>query len=181
MVNAGARPDAGTHPTLTPLVPASVAASEVRRDWVRDSSRPRGPDDASGSSSTASPSPAAGPHPRSRCAQLRASELWADVLHVESGARAVPLHGGRANITKLEEDAFWAWAIVETLRHTGIRIEELLEVCAKCLVCGRTPPDTTRSAPHPFQQVRGRPELASVPPAGFEPATHGLGNRCSIP
>lgn len=38
------------------------------------------------------------------------------------------LHGGRANITKLEEDAFWAWAIGETLRHTGTRIEELLEL-----------------------------------------------------
>jgi hypothetical protein len=24
-------------------------------------------------------------------------------------------------------------------------------------------------------------DIPSVPPAGFEPATHGLGNRCSIP
>ena len=50
------------------------------------------------------------------------------VLHTEPGARPVPLHRGHANITKLEEDAFWAWALVETLRHTGIRIEELLEL-----------------------------------------------------
>lgn len=27
----------------------------------------------------------------------------------------------------------------------------------------------------------GTPDRAVVPPAGFEPATHGLGNRCSIP
>jgi hypothetical protein len=26
-----------------------------------------------------------------------------------------------------EEDAFWGFAVVEVLRHTGIRIEELLE------------------------------------------------------
>ena len=50
------------------------------------------------------------------------------VLQPTPGARAVPLHHDRANITQLEEDAFWAWAIVETLRHTGIRIEELLEL-----------------------------------------------------
>ena len=28
---------------------------------------------------------------------------------------------------------------------------------------------------------RYRPRLRMVPPAGFEPAAHGLGNRCSIP
>src|SRR4029077_17873056 len=27
-----------------------------------------------------------------------------------------------------EEDGFWCWTVVETLRHTGIRIEELLEL-----------------------------------------------------
>ena len=29
--------------------------------------------------------------------------------------------------------------------------------------------------------ARARKELRLAPPAGFEPATHGLGNRCSIP
>ena len=41
----------------------------------------------------------------------------------------------------------------------------------------------------PSKAVDGRLELPvkplnsgfAVPPAGFEPATHGLGNRCSIP
>jgi hypothetical protein len=32
------------------------------------------------------------------------------------------------NITQAEADGFWGWAVVETLRHTGIRIEELLEL-----------------------------------------------------
>jgi site-specific recombinase XerD len=32
------------------------------------------------------------------------------------------------HIDRQEERAFWEWAIVETLRHSGIRIEELLEI-----------------------------------------------------
>jgi site-specific recombinase XerD len=32
------------------------------------------------------------------------------------------------NIQTEEEDAFWAWAIVEVLRLTGVRVEELLEL-----------------------------------------------------
>ncbi len=32
------------------------------------------------------------------------------------------------DLVREEEIAFWEWAIVETLRHTGIRIEELLEL-----------------------------------------------------
>jgi site-specific recombinase XerD len=32
------------------------------------------------------------------------------------------------NLLRAEETAFWEWAIVQTLRHTGVRIEELLEL-----------------------------------------------------
>ncbi|MEY9965937.1 site-specific recombinase XerD [Streptacidiphilus sp. MAP12-16] len=32
------------------------------------------------------------------------------------------------NVTLAEDTAFWQWAIVEALRHTGVRIEELLEL-----------------------------------------------------
>ncbi len=32
------------------------------------------------------------------------------------------------NLTLEEEDAFWGWALVEVLRHTGARIEEVLEL-----------------------------------------------------
>ena len=32
------------------------------------------------------------------------------------------------NLTLAEEAAFWTWACIETLRHTGLRIEELLEL-----------------------------------------------------
>jgi integrase len=36
--------------------------------------------------------------------------------------------GKRRNLSHEEEAAFWSWATVEVLRHTGIRIEEMLEL-----------------------------------------------------
>ncbi|WP_406046970.1 tyrosine-type recombinase/integrase [Kribbella sp. NBC_00889] len=35
---------------------------------------------------------------------------------------------GLIDLTAAAADGFWAWAAIETLRHTGIRIEELLEL-----------------------------------------------------
>lgn len=42
--------------------------------------------------------------------------------------------GDRRDLTRDEDDAFWAWAVIETLRHTGVRIEELLEITQLALV-----------------------------------------------
>jgi len=36
--------------------------------------------------------------------------------------------GVRRDLTYEEERAFWAWAIVEVLRHTGVRVEEMAEL-----------------------------------------------------
>lgn len=36
--------------------------------------------------------------------------------------------GNRIDLSAEEDDAFWAWAVVEVLRHTGVRLEELLEI-----------------------------------------------------
>ena len=36
--------------------------------------------------------------------------------------------GKRINVTHAEDAAFWEWAIVEVLRHSGVRIEEALEL-----------------------------------------------------
>ncbi|GAB2992559.1 hypothetical protein GCM10027184_53590 [Saccharothrix stipae] len=47
--------------------------------------------------------------------------------------------GELVNLTRAESDAFWAWAIIETLRHTGIRKEELLELTHLALVSYRLP------------------------------------------
>ncbi|TSD99858.1 site-specific integrase [Skermania sp. ID1734] len=47
--------------------------------------------------------------------------------------------GERVDVTYLEDEAFWAWAIIETLRHTGVRVEELLELTQLALVSHRLP------------------------------------------
>ena len=54
---------------------------------------------------------------------------------------------GRQRHLNLEEDhAFWAWAIIEVLRHTGLRAEELLELSHHSLVQYRLP-DTGELVP----------------------------------
>ncbi|MGW1677377.1 tyrosine-type recombinase/integrase [Saccharopolyspora sp. NPDC002376] len=78
--------------------------------------------------------------------------------------------GTLVNLTHAEDEAFWAWAMVETLRHTGIRIEELLELTHLALVQYRLP-DTGEVVPLlqivPSKSNEERlllisPELASV-------------------
>jgi len=47
---------------------------------------------------------------------------------------------GKQRRLDLEEDhAFWAWAVIEVLRHTGIRVEELQELSHHSLVQYRLP------------------------------------------
>ena len=52
---------------------------------------------------------------------------------------ADPGDGKRRDLTFEEEQAFWTWAIVEVLRSTGVRIEELLEISHHSLVQYRLP------------------------------------------
>jgi len=48
------------------------------------------------------------------------------------GARPAPVtvvvedlaSGELTDLNRTEDDAFWAWAVIETLRHTGVRIED---------------------------------------------------------
>jgi integrase len=50
-----------------------------------------------------------------------------------------PAGGRRRNLTREEDRAFWAWAAVEVLRHTGLRVEELTELTHPSLVQYRLP------------------------------------------
>ena len=50
-----------------------------------------------------------------------------------------PQTGKRRDLTRAEDSAFWAWAAVEVLRMTGIRIEELTELSHHSLVQYRLP------------------------------------------
>jgi hypothetical protein len=53
--------------------------------------------------------------------------------------RPVGATGRRINQSLVEDDAFWSWAVVETLRHTGVRAEELTELTHLALVSYRLP------------------------------------------
>jgi hypothetical protein len=50
-----------------------------------------------------------------------------------------PVTGARRDLTLEESDAFWAWAVVEVLSRTGIRIEELLELTHQAINSYRLP------------------------------------------
>jgi Phage integrase family len=76
----------------------------------------------------------------------------------------------RFDLARAEDEAFWSWAIIETLRHTGVRIEELLEITHLALVSYQLP-DTAELVPLlqvvPSKSNEERlllvsPELASV-------------------
>ena len=78
--------------------------------------------------------------------------------------------GDTVELTHAEDDAFWAWAIIETLRHTGVRREELLEITHLALVSYRLP-GTGEIVPllqilpskvHEERLLLVTPELASV-------------------
>jgi Phage integrase family len=58
-----------------------------------------------------------------------AAKIWAED----------PATGKRRDLNLEEHRAFWAWAAVEVLRHTGIRIEELTELSHHSLVQYRLP------------------------------------------
>jgi integrase len=57
------------------------------------------------------------------------AKVWADD----------PQTGKRRDLTQEEHRAFFAWAIVEVLQHTGIRVEELTELSHHSLVQYRLP------------------------------------------
>ncbi|MFJ4188228.1 tyrosine-type recombinase/integrase [Kitasatospora sp. NPDC089509] len=76
----------------------------------------------------------------------------------------------RINQSDVEDDTFWAWAVIETLRHTGVRVEELTEISHLALVSYKLP-DTGEVVPLlqivPSKSNEERlllvsPELASV-------------------
>jgi len=61
---------------------------------------------------------------RSRTSHATASITWAED----------PQTGKRRDLSLEEHQAFWTWAAVEVLRHTGVRIEELTELSHHSLI-----------------------------------------------
>jgi hypothetical protein len=56
------------------------------------------------------------------------ARIWAEVMAAEKGTSPPVSVGKRADITGVEADGFWGWAVVSTLKETGIRVEELQEL-----------------------------------------------------
>ncbi|MDQ0867422.1 tyrosine-type recombinase/integrase [Arthrobacter globiformis] len=56
------------------------------------------------------------------------ARIWADVIASEEGAVLLAPIGKRADVTAMEQDGFWGWAVASTLKETGVRAEELLEL-----------------------------------------------------
>jgi integrase len=66
--------------------------------------------------------------PEEKYAYATRARVWARLVDAENRPPWIRGQADRIDVTAQEEDGFWAWAIVETLRHTGIRVEELLEL-----------------------------------------------------
>ena len=106
---------------LTPMLPTLVAAAQDRRRQAAA---------ALAAARAVQPGQEFGADGK----RLRRTELATDPERGGSGRPGVIYavnidgSGPRRNLTLAEDDAFWTWAIVETLRHTGVRIEEMLEL-----------------------------------------------------
>lgn len=125
-----ARMDARTRERL-PVLPALVASVDRhRKDTSARLERAR--DTAPGSQFTA----AGQTLTRLVPARSAVTKVWAQD----------PATGGRRDLAREEDHAFWAFAIVEVLRATGIRIEELTELSHHSLIQYRLP-DTGEVVP----------------------------------
>lgn len=71
----------------------------------------------------------------------------------------------RIDVGRSEHEAFMAWAIIEVLRHTGVRVEELLEITHLALAAAREPGAGQRSgyAHYPAAQPERRNRCLDCP------------------
>ncbi|MBT2586492.1 tyrosine-type recombinase/integrase [Arthrobacter sp. ISL-95] len=65
--------------------------------------------------------------PDTKLSNTRA-RIWAHVVAAEAGSIPPAAVGKRADITAVEADGFWGWAVASTFKETGIRLEELQEL-----------------------------------------------------
>jgi hypothetical protein len=112
---------------LIPLLPALVAEAARRKDWA-DRLHAATLAATPGHEFTVDGATFRRTAPRPRPRRDVASELHAELVAPAPDGPRIRLQYGLVNVTQAESDGFWAWAIVETLRHTGVRIEEMLEL-----------------------------------------------------
>lgn len=117
------RMDARTRERM-PVLPALVAAADAARKAAAERLA-AGQAAAPGQTFTA----AGQTLRRAVTTRAHARKVWAED----------PCGGPRQDLALREHRAFWAWAAVEVLRHTGIRVEELTELTHASLVQYRLP------------------------------------------
>lgn len=105
---------------LQPLLPVLVAAVERRRDHLAQ---------LLAAATSAQAGEAITIDARHYTRLFTASDAQHQRRHGQANIRVQDEHSGAAiNVTLSEDTAFWDWACIETLRHTGARCEELLEL-----------------------------------------------------
>lgn len=112
---------------LTPLLPALVAEAARRKAW---SARVLGAarDTVDRQAFTVDGAEFVRVDPPIASRRQTHTCVWVRQTVIDPAAPGLPPWNGRINLTRAEEDGFWAWAIIDTLRHTGIRLEELSEL-----------------------------------------------------
>jgi integrase len=106
--------------TLKPLLPAFVDAVTERRDHLYELLT---------AATDASVDQLLTVGSRQYKRLLSAGDIRHARIHGMSNVRVLDATSGRSvNVTFAEESAFWQWAAVETLRLSGLRCEELLEL-----------------------------------------------------
>jgi integrase len=124
---------------LTDLLPALTRAATDRRDWSRRllDKAAKTPHDRAFEVDAVS---YRRHDPPLTCHRNARARIWA------SGPPDMINKFGLIDVTSLEADCFWAWAVIETLRLTGCRIEEVLEL-TQLSIRHYTPPNTGTVVP----------------------------------
>jgi hypothetical protein len=138
-----ARMDARTRERLPVLPALAAAAGRNRTDAAARLAAARAA--APGETFTAG-----GQQLRRACLAHPSPRTWAEE----------PASGERRDLTREEDHASWAWAVIEVLRHTGIRVEELTELSHHSLVQYRLPGHRRARPPAGHRPVQDRRRTA---------------------
>jgi integrase len=84
--------------------------------------------------------------PKAKSHTLAQTGVWVRLRSKTPEAKPFPEERGLVSVTRVESDGFWGWAVASTLKETGLRIEELLELTQMSLR-HYTAPDTNTIVP----------------------------------
>jgi hypothetical protein len=112
---------------LTPLLPALIAAANDQRRRT-ETFLERAETSAHGAEFEVDGHTFVRDSPPEKHPYMERARMWARLADGQPRPVWIRGHAERIDVTAVEEDGFWCWAVVETLRHSGVRIEEMLEL-----------------------------------------------------